>query len=229
MIRENSPRIGVIVAARTGSSRLPGKVLLPINKVPLIIFLLNRIKESKSVEKLVMSTSNKKADDELVEVVKKAGFEVFRGSENDVAKRFIDTADHFDFDYVVRVTGDCPFVNAESLDFCVRKSLNQFPFDIASTKGLFPVGIDYEIYRASELERLYKLGVLSVDDREHVTQYFYKFKQRYKFVKLEPPSCWKSQMCYTVDTQDDYKKAIDLVACQKNKNHFSIRELVKSK
>ena len=216
---------GVIVGARTGSSRLPGKALIQIGGSPMIIFLLERIRVTQGVSKIIFATTTLPEDDKLTQVVKEAGFTVFRGANENVVKRYVDAAHEHDLDYVVRVTGDCPFVDAETLDYCLTSARQQMPFDLASTKGRFPVGIDYEIYKASVMAGLHTTGKLDASEREHLTLYMYNHSDRFKLVHLEPRAEWLINGTFTVDNEEDLDSAREVVM-QIGRSNFTIAELV---
>lgn len=218
-------RVGTVVAARTGSSRLPRKALLPLGEYPMILFLLERIRATREASKVILATTTLPEDDELTRVVGDAGFLVFRGTNEDVVARYVDAAQAYDLDYVVRVTGDCPFVDAETLDHCLISARQHIPFDLASTKGYFPVGIDYEIYKASVMAGLHAAGTLDAADREHLTLHMYNQSDRFKLAFLEPRSEWRSNKTFTVDTWDDYVRAQEIVM-QMGRTNFTIAELV---
>lgn len=218
-------RVGTVVAARTGSSRLPRKALLPLGEYPMILFLLERIRATQEASKVILATTTLPEDDELTRVVGDAGFLVFRGTNEDVVARYVDAAQAYDLDYVVRVTGDCPFVDAETLDHCLISARQHIPFDLASTKGYFPVGIDYEIYKASVMAGLHAAGTLDAADREHLTLYMYNHSDRFKLAFLEPRFEWRSKKTFTVDTRDDYVRAQKIVM-RMGRPNFTIAELV---
>src|SRR5262245_7767926 len=111
----NLGRVGVVLAARMSSSRLPGKALLPLQGLPMILFLLRRL-SALSKGDLVVATTNLPADDVLFEKVSAAGVKVFRGSSPDVVKRYCSAAEYFGFDTIARVTADCPFIDAVLVD-----------------------------------------------------------------------------------------------------------------
>ena len=205
-------RVGVIVAARTGSTRLPGKALRPLGGKPMILFLLERIRASREADAIVFATTELADDDGLAGLVESAGYSVFRGAGEDVVQRYVTAARLQGFDYVVRVTGDCPFVDAESLDYCVAQARAQAPFDLASTKGEFPVGIDYDIYRASVMEELHAGDELDARDREHLTLFMYGREDRFSLVRLIPRPEWCSSHSFTVDTLEDYRRVQNTVA-----------------
>ena len=104
-------KIVAIVQARLGSKRLPNKVLAPIGDTPIIEFLLNRLSKSHHISEIVLATSTNGINDQLASVVENLGYRVVRGSENDVLQRYVDTAKATNADVVVRITGDCPFVD----------------------------------------------------------------------------------------------------------------------
>jgi spore coat polysaccharide biosynthesis protein SpsF len=191
----------------------------------MTLFLLERIRTAKEVSAIIFATTTLPDDDELARLVGDAGFPVFRGANEDVVARYVDAAQTYELDYVVRITGDCPFVDAETLDYCLTSARQQMPFDLASTKGRFPVGIDYEVYRASVMAGLHESGKLDAADREHLTLFMYHHPDLFSFVALEPRPEWLSNRSFTVDTPGDYWIAQKIVE-RLGQNNFTIAELV---
>lgn len=218
-------RFGAVVAARTGSSRLPGKALLPLGGRPMILFLMERIRATREACTVIFATTTLPEDDGLARVVGDAGFPVFRGANEDVVGRYVSAAQAYDLDYVVRITGDCPFVDTETLDYCLKSARQHAPFDLASTKRRYPVGIDYEIYRASVMAELHTGGKLDAADREHLMLFMYHHPDLFKLVPLEPRPEWRSDKTFTVDTRGDYVLAQEIVK-RLGRNDFTIAELV---
>jgi spore coat polysaccharide biosynthesis protein SpsF len=203
---------GIIVAARTGSTRLPGKALLPLNGTPMILFLLERLKTLKGAQ-LVFATTELDSDDRLAETVRAAGVPVFRGSAHDLVARYTAAAAQFGFDTIGRVTGDCPFVDAAMVDYCLDQASSLGAFDIATTKGTFPVGLDIELFNASTMARLNGQADLTASHREHLTLYMYDYRDQFAVRQLTPPPQWPaSNRNFTVDTQADYEAAQALAA-----------------
>lgn len=203
-------RVGAIVAARFSSTRLPGKAMRDIRGLPMLAFLLRRLKSSTSAT-VVFATSNTSDDDVLAVVAKDEGIPVYRGSLDDVVSRYVEAASYFGFDSVVRITGDCPFVNGELVDFCVETARRHGSFDLCTTKGLFPVGLDAEIYNSEQMALLSRSGLLSAQHREHLTLYFYEHSSDFDIVPIEPPTSWAiADRQYTVDTPTDYERAVRL-------------------
>ena len=200
--------IGIIVSARSASQRLPGKALLPLNGRPMILYLLERLKPLQGA-RLAFATTELASDDELAGVVEDAGIAVFRGSADDLVARHVAAAAKFGFDTVGRVTGDCPFVNAEMVEYCLDQAAGLDHFDLATTKGAFPVGLDIELYPAPVMARLHREAKLTVDEREHLTLRLYNggFDVR----QLRPRAGWPvTDRTFTVDTRQDYEQAMAL-------------------
>jgi spore coat polysaccharide biosynthesis protein SpsF len=204
--------VGIIVAARTASTRLPGKALLPLNGMPMILFLLERLKRLKS-GKVVFATTELESDDQVAALVDVAGIPVFRGSANDLVARYTAAAERFRFDTIGRITGDCPFVDAAMVDHCLDQAAGLDRFDLATTKGVFPVGLDIELYSAAVMARLNTRSDLTESHREHLTLYMYDHKNDFAVRQLTPPSAWRaSSHSFTVDTRADYYAARALAA-----------------
>ena len=164
-------KIVAIVQARMGSSRLPGKVLKPINGIPVIELLLLRLSKSELVDQIVVATSNTDADIRLVEHVEKLGFSCSQGSENDVLERYYDAAKKHDADVIVRITGDCPFVDANLVDQVINEYLSS-KVDYFSNvmPPTYPDGLDVEVFSFKVLERSHRES-REPHEREHVTPY----------------------------------------------------------
>ena len=108
-----------IVQARMGSTRLPGKVLKEVCGKSLIEILLNRLSRSKKIDKIILATSEKPENDLLVETVEKLGFDVFRGSEEDVLVRLLEAAQSHGLKYFANITADCPMMDPLLIDRAV--------------------------------------------------------------------------------------------------------------
>lgn len=220
-------KFSIIIAARTGSSRLPGKVLLPLKGIPIISFLIRRIRNSKMADKIILATTTLSEDDNLASVAAAENIPVFRGDNNDVVKRFVDAASEYNMEYVVRITGDCPFTDAETLDYCLSQCKQFGSFDLATTKPAFPNGIDYEIYKAKVMKLLHKENKLNSADREHLTLYLYNHQDKYKIKQVYPLPKWKyRERHFMIDTPEDYAFSQRLV---KNFNtiYFSAEDIIK--
>ena len=120
-------RVIAIVQARLGSTRLPNKVIKEIVGKPMIEILLTRLSQSKEINQIVVATSTERENDNLQILVESLGYECTRGSENDVLNRFYSSAKKIGADVVLRITGDCPLVDSEMVDTCIKEFKSLIP------------------------------------------------------------------------------------------------------
>ena len=161
-----------IVQARTSSSRLPGKVLLPLQGKPLILFQLERLRRSNRIDRLVLATSTDPSDDVLADQVIQAGVAVFRGDLHDVLERFRACAAREQASVVVRLTGDCPLADPALIDELVDAfhagNWDYLANTVDAQELTVPDGFDVEVFKAVLLERAAQEACLP-SEREHVT------------------------------------------------------------
>ena len=216
--------IATVVSARTASRRLPGKARLDLGGVSVVQCLLDRLRTTRLGGRVVFATTERPDDDVLAAHVAKIGITVFRGSDADVAGRHVALARRFGLDWLIRVTADCPFVDAQSLDHCISQWDPRDEIDLVSTKGVFPVGIDYELVSAATLER--EWPKMNEQEREHLTLRFYRPELGFAVKQFVAPADWPaSANAYVVDTPADYEKARRRVDALGNRT-FSVRELL---
>lgn len=166
LIGSAPPVITAVVQARLGSKRFPGKVLADIGGRPALDLLLRRLSRAKSLTYIVVALPDDAGDDRLAEWVTNQGFHVHRGSEHDVLSRFHDAALLTNPDFVVRVTGDCPFVDPVLIDMAVSLCQTSGAAYVA-TDGAFPDGLDVEVCPFNQLSTANRLANDRYD-REHV-------------------------------------------------------------
>lgn len=164
-------KVVAIVQARMGSTRLPNKVMRLITGVPMIELLLRRLARAQEVDEIVVATSDADINAPLVAHVESLGVRCFRGSENDVLARYHGAAKSANADVVIRITGDCPLVDPEIVDLCVRK-FHETGVDYFSNVAppTFPDGLDTEVFSFAALDRGFHEATRPYD-REHVTPY----------------------------------------------------------
>lgn len=205
-------RIATVLSARMASSRLPGKAMLPLGGVPMVQFAVERLQDSRYGGKVILATTQRAEDDVLASLGERLGIGVFRGADADVAGRYVDTAAEYALDWIVRVTGDCPFLDAQTLDFCLAQWQPGSETALWTTKGIFPVGIDYELISSAAL--LAEWPAMSAEEQEHVTLRFYgaETERSYGRKQFSLPTGWVLGAKHlTVDTQEDYRCACDWV------------------
>jgi spore coat polysaccharide biosynthesis protein SpsF len=198
------PEIVAIIQARTGSTRLPGKVLLDVMGKPVIEHVLERVRCSRLIRRVVVATTDSPADDILAERVQtEMNCPVFRGSERDVLGRYCHCARTFAAEVVVRVTADDPLKDPEIIDRAISLLVGDPSLAYCSNtlKPTYPEGLDVEVCRVEALERAYREATLR-SDREHVTPYIWRHPDLFKaenFEHSEDLSAWR----WTLDRPED--------------------------
>lgn len=161
----------LITQARTGSKRLPNKILMKVNNTPLLKIHLDRLSKSKRVDKIIVATTNNKEDDIIENNAKEWGYEVFRGSENDVLDRFYQAVKYFKPTWIVRVTSDCPLIDSSLVDKVIELTqIGDKDYGSNIIDETFPDGQDVEVFKFSALENAWENAIKS-SDREHVTPF----------------------------------------------------------
>ena len=161
----------LITQARYGATRLPGKVLKEINGKSLLKIHLERLKKCDKISEIVVATTTKKEDDIIFKKSIEWGFLSSRGSELDVLDRYYNTAKDRNADWIVRVTSDCPLIDADLVDKVISFTQeNGLDYGANILIENYPDGQDVEVFKFSALETAWKNAVL-FSDREHVTPY----------------------------------------------------------
>lgn len=223
---KNKLNIIIVIQARMGSKRLPGKSLKLLLGQPMLERLINNIQGANLVNKIVVATSDKSVDDDIQNLCIKLNIDCYRGSETDVLSRFIDVSKIYKADLLVRLTGDNPFVEKSLIDFMLEtylKHYNDYDYIHNVENSGFPYGLYVEIFTNSAL---FKANVSKNElDREHVTRYFkynthdfriglVKAKRKYKYSHL------------TVDTNAEFIEAENIFDnLLKNKRKFTHLDL----
>jgi len=161
-------RIVAFLQARMQSSRLPGKVLMPLQGKSVIGTIIERLKKSRELSDIIVLTSVEPEDDALCEVVKECGVPFFRGDEEDVLDRFYKAAFYFKARHIARLTGDCPLIDPEIVDRVVD-FYKHTEVDLVSNQitESYPDGLDVCVFSFKALEAAWKNATL-ISDREHV-------------------------------------------------------------
>ena len=193
-------KIGIIIQARMSSSRLPGKVSLPIddNETPLLGFLIKRLKPVNIP--IIVATSTQEDDNKVEDIAQSFGALVYRGSLNDVLGRYISAAEQFELDGVIRVTADNPFTTLESIRDSIQYLENEYDYVVTGWYyGYFPgtsvEGISYKALKDASK------NATRDSDREHVTPYIKRHPEKYKtvYVRANPNRLY----FLTVDYKED--------------------------
>jgi len=208
-----SKNIGAIVSSRYSSSRLPGKALYNLGGYSTLGLLLERIASSDLLTHTILATSTDKSDDLVEFSVRKKKCHVFRGPLNDVVCRYAGVAKKFNLDYIVRLTGDNPFVSGKYIDDYISQiDINDIR-TLYSTRHACPKGLNIEIFSSSILYWLNDQR-LSKSDREHLTSFLYTSKSPYKVQNLDTPFTdfdYTNPISLSIDSPEDYINAIKII------------------
>lgn len=196
-------KILVIIQARMGSTRLPGKILKELNGRALLLRLIDNLKNNNHSAEVVVATSTNKENDCLEEVLREENIRCFRGSENDVLERFVDVIKLEQPDIVVRATADDPLMSSECMDELIDKLVEE-DLDYAVMKNL-PRGITTEVIKANVLVDLLKRSDLTARDHEHVTIFIYEHPELYNVKYFDAiPKYYAPNVELTIDTQEEF-------------------------
>lgn len=202
----NNKKIVATVEARMTSSRLPGKVLMPIGEKPALEHLIERLKRSAYLDEIVVATTTNDADQPIVDLVNRLGVSYFRGSEVDVLDRVVKAAQSVKADIIVEITGDCPFVDWRLVNRGVEEFFTH-SVDYASNtvQATFPNGFDIQVFPTTVLADVASLTQDPID-RTHVSYYIYMHPEVYRIHNwVAEPECFGPDLRVTLDEEADYK------------------------
>jgi glutamate-1-semialdehyde 2,1-aminomutase len=213
-----------IIQARMGSTRLPNKVMKPINGVPMIELLLTRLSRSKELDQIVVATSIDAKNIPLVEHVRALGYACEQGSENDVLDRYVNTAKAHQADVVVRITGDCPLVDPVLVDECIRNfKSSHVDYLCNNYPPTFPDGLDVEVVTLAALEQALRESD-KVYDHEHVTPYVREVGRFNTSVVQFKENL--SQLRWTVDETPDFQVIANVFTFFAPDIHFAWQDVL---
>lgn len=213
-----------IIQARYGSSRLPGKVLLPLGDKTVLECVIDRVKKSRYVNEIIVATTIEKIDTPIVLLCASKGIRVFCGSENDVLDRYYQIARLLRPEHITRITADCPLLDPDILDIVIKKHL-ETGSDYTSNilEVTYPDGLDCEIMKYNVLEEAWKNANL-LSQREHVTQYIIH-SDKFKKVSVKSGIDYSAER-WTIDTSEDYQLLSAIYQGLKDNDDFMKMETV---
>ncbi len=227
-MKSKNKNIVVIIQARMGSSRLPGKVLMKAGGKPLLGHLIDRVKVATLIDKIVVSTTTEGLDDEIVEYCKYRNIDYYRGSETNVLSRYYNTSLKSKADFIIRICADSPLIDPTLIDEMLEEyfSFVETPDYYSNTiNQSYPVGMNIEIFSHFALEQAHIFSKKNFE-LEHVTPYIYTHQEKFNICeKHMHPNL--SHLRLTVDEEEDYK-AVKLILedlCQ-DLNTYTLNDLV---
>lgn len=220
-------KAGVIIQARMGATRLPGKVLLKILDKTILEHVLERVKRSESIDDVIVATTTKDEDKEIVSLMEKKGVKVFRGSEEDVLDRFYQAAKAYDIRHIVRITADSPLIDPWIIDAVVNRYFNSGA-DYCSNvwERTYPDGQDVEVFSFNTLKRAWENARLQ-SEREHVTPYVMNNKDDFEVFHFKQDKNL-SEKRWSLDRHEDFEfmKAV-LEALYPKKPDFHMEDIIR--
>lgn len=201
-----SLRVVGIVQARMGSARLPGKVLRPLAGQPMLVRVLERMRQASTLRQIVIATTVSPQDDAVAAMAAAMDIGVFRGEEADVLARYVGAAASCRAEVIVRVTADCPLLDAGVLDQAVSAYLAQpdrLDYVSNTVERTYPRGLDVEVFPQRILEQLDQASRLP-EEREHVTLHLLRHRRRFRIAQVRAPADYSAHY-WAVDTEADFR------------------------
>jgi spore coat polysaccharide biosynthesis protein SpsF len=195
-------KIAALIQARIGSTRLPGKVLMDLGGETVLGRVVRRLRRTTLIDEIVVATTCSAADHAIVRECQRLSVRVFRGEENDVLDRYYQAARWTGAEGIVRITSDCPLIDAEVTDDSIRWFLERRP-DYASNalQRTYPRGLDTEVMTWEALARAWREARLSYQ-RAHVTPYIYENPDQFDILAVKGEADYSGHR-WTLDTPED--------------------------
>ena len=211
--------ISFIIQARSGSSRLPNKMLMPFcNEKIIIDIIIDKLKNNGIPNKnILIATTKSEKDNELARILNKKGYNIYRGDENNVLLRYVDAAAYLNTKFLLRICADNPFLNMQFLNNILNvEKLAEYDYasyylntETPAIKTHF--GFFCEFVSVNSLKKIVSLN-LPKYYQEHVTPYIYENPEKFKIKTLDMPDVLlKNQwLRLTIDTKDDFENVSSL-------------------
>lgn len=222
-------RCVAIIQARMGSRRLPGKVLADIEGKPMVARMLDRVARARRLDEVAVATTGLPEDDAVAALCQARGTRCVRGHPNDVLDRYHQAALATGAEVIVRLTGDCPLIDPEVVDLCVRTYLEaEPPVDLVVNRlpweRSYPIGLDTEVFGRSALEVAWR-EASEPHQREHVVPYLYEHLERFTMIHLQADGDY-GRYRWTVDAPEDLEAVRRIYRAFGGRDDFGWHEVV---
>lgn len=216
-------KLGIIIQARLTSKRFPRKVLKKINDKTIIEILINNLKKLNKINKIIIAIPNNKNNDPLAKFLIKKKFIIFRGEENNVLKRYYETAKKFNIKNIIRITADCPLIDTDIINELIEHYFkNKCDYASNTNPPTFPHGMDVEIFKYKLLEEAARNAKTNFQ-REHVTPYIKKIaKQKFNLKNILAGK----NIRVTLDWIEDYKVLKKIFKHFKPKISIKLKDII---
>lgn len=198
-------KVVATIEARMTSSRLPGKVMLPVLDKPILEYLIERLKKVQQLDQIVIATTTNKTDDVLGELADRKNVGCYRGSEENVMSRVLEAAQSYQADIIVEITGDCPIIDPWIVSHAIDTYLFNLPDYLSNCiVRSFPVGMDIQIFQTRILEKSFSMTKHKLD-LEHVTRHIRQNPEIFDLLHfIAPPNLYAPDISLTLDEMSDY-------------------------
>ena len=217
----------IILQARLGSKRLPGKVFKKINGKTILEYIIKRLKKTKLSKNIIVATTKRDEDQKIIKVAKKMNCYTFRGSTNNVLDRYYKAASYYKVKNIARVCSDSPLIDPNIINkvyfFYLKNN-----YDYVSNKIFpsYPIGMGVEILNFQSLEKANK-SASNVHEKEHVTPYIYKRPKKFKIKNI---GLKKKILNYrlVLDYIEDFKLISKILKhFNKQKKEYYLKDIIK--
>ncbi|WP_209121731.1 cytidylyltransferase domain-containing protein [Alkalihalobacillus sp. BA299] len=221
-------KIAAIIQARMGSTRLSGKIMKDIKGRTVLSHVIERVNQSNIIDEIIIATTVQERDKVIENEAIKCGAKVYRGSEEDVLSRYYEAAKENSIDIIVRITSDCPVIDANIIDDIVNFYLDG-KYDVVTNAGsdlsqrTFPRGLDTEVFSFEVLEDAFNNGREKYH-REHVTPFIYENSNKIYYFKNDVNY---SMYRWTLDTKEDFELIIEIYnRLYKGRHDFYLQDII---
>lgn len=207
--KHTNKNIVIVVQARRGSTRLPGKIMMPLVGAPLLVRMVERVQAAKTPVKVVVATTIESIDDKVEELCKEYGIECFRGHPTDLLDRHYKAGEVYNADIVVKIPSDVPLIDPKVIDKVLQYYLNnEDKYDFVSNlhPATYPDGNDVEVMPMDILETAYNEALKEME-REHTTPFIWENPKRFRIgnVEWDTGKDYSMSHRFTIDYPEDYE------------------------
>jgi len=236
-------KVGCIVQARMGSTRLPGKVLKPVLDKPILWHIVNRLRNSKLIDEIIIATTNKDRDKPIIDMAQKCLIQSYAGSEEDLIDRFYQASKLFNLDIVVRIAADRPVIDPQIVDKVVEFFL-EGEYDYAATVTreypvsgseykLFPIGVRVQVYSIDAAERYKDYSEYINNKHKHPCSYIFEHPESFNIGYLEAKDKWcflnHPNLNFAVNYQENFEMVRQIFEnCYFENSNFSMNDIMQT-
>ncbi len=204
--------VTAVIQARVGSTRLPGKVMYPLDGTPVLEHIIERVSHADSIDNVIVATSTEPRDDVIAEHIQTRGTEVVRGNEQNLVSRFGRVVDQYEPDIIVRITGDNPLVSPAFIDDGIDRIRNEnVDYVSEGSERTFPLGSSCELFTANSFAQV-RASATTPRHREHVTVYYKDRPEEFETYDIKSTEIFKDKQFHdrtdlrlTLDKPADYQ------------------------